>query len=91
MEKDCGEELPLEFECERRWAKHIRKRHGVDVRRTPGFIDRHNHMWYCFDCQGKGGKDHRSFDCDTGVIDHLRDAHGVCADHRYRRKKEAPQ
>lgn len=35
----------------------------------------HGHMWYCFGCEGRKGQDHRSFDSDEAMLNHLRTKH----------------
>ena len=58
-------------------AKHLRKKHGVDIHTTTYDVDAHGHSWYCFSCNSKSGKNHRSFDSDQALFDHLRDVHGI--------------
>ena len=57
--------------------EHIRKcSSGMDIRR-PGALydeDSHGNMWYCFSCS-KGHKDHRSFQTNEAMRQHLSDVH----------------
>ena len=60
-------------------ATHLHKHHHVDIR-LAGCVeetDSHGHYWYCFTCNSKSGNDHRSFDSDQALFDHLRDVHGI--------------
>ena len=60
-------------------GKHLRKYHRVDIR-LAGCLeetDSHGHSWYCFSCNSKSGKNHRSFDSDQALFDHLRTVHGL--------------
>ena len=68
---------PVEFYSEHELAKHVRKKHNADIRTTGASSDNHGHFWHCFSCKGKSGKDHRSFDSDQAVFDHLRTMHGL--------------
>ena len=58
-------------------AKHLRKHHGVDIHTTSYISDSHGHSWYCFSCNSKSRKNHRSFDSDQALFDHLRTVHGL--------------
>ncbi|KAE8335237.1 hypothetical protein BDV24DRAFT_144288 [Aspergillus arachidicola] len=58
--------------------EHLRKRHYADFIRRPGSLgamDSHGHVWYCFACV-RPVSDHRSFDSDRAMLNHLRDCHG---------------
>ena len=58
---------------------HLRKYHRVDIR-LAGCLEEtnsHGHYWYCFSCNSKSGNDHRSFDSDQALFDHLRTVHGL--------------
>jgi hypothetical protein len=59
--------------------EHARKcSGGADIRRGRlGEPDAHGHLWYCFSCDNKTGKGHKSFDSDQGMCDHLRAVHRV--------------
>ena len=60
-------------------ATHLHKHHQVDIR-LAGCVeetDSHGHYWYCFTCNSKSGNDHRSFDSDQALFDHLRDVHWI--------------
>jgi hypothetical protein len=57
-------------------AKHIRNKHGVDMRCTGQSCDSHGHVWYCFKCETLL-KDHRSFNSDNAAFDHVLDCHGI--------------
>lgn len=60
---------------------HIRRcyRHRVDLRHSNhlGEEDAHGHLWYCFSCEDKTGKDHRSFDSHQAMYDHLTAVHSI--------------
>ena len=56
-------------------GKHLRKYHRLDIRHAES--DSHGHSWYCFSCNSNSGKNHRSFDADQALFDHLRDVHGI--------------
>ena len=56
-------------------GKHLRKYHRLDIRLAES--DSHGHSWYCFSCNSKSGKNHRSFDSDQALFDHLRTVHGL--------------
>ena len=56
--------------------EHIRKYHGINIGR-PGAVgcsDSHGHQWFCFDCE-TAFKDHRSFNSDRAMLQHLTDCH----------------
>lgn len=63
--------------------EHYRKTHDTshNVKRPSavGDADSHGHVWYCF-CTpcSKNGKDHRSFDSDEAMLDHLLSLHRDC-------------
>jgi hypothetical protein len=53
---------------------HLRGVHGWRFIRRPyalGFSDSHGHLWYCFGCDTKLGKGHKSFRSDKAIWDHL--------------------
>ena len=76
--KDCSKVCTdAEFQSEYDLAKHLRKHHGVDIHTSSYETDSHGHSWYCFSCNSKSGKDHRSFDSDQALFDHLRTVHGL--------------
>jgi hypothetical protein len=59
--------------------EHLRSSHALDFVRRPGAqgsFDSHGHLWYCFQCDGKSCKDHRSFDSDQAMWAHLDACHG---------------
>ncbi|CZT46371.1 uncharacterized protein RSE6_06789 [Rhynchosporium secalis] len=66
-----------EFETLGKFIEHLRSRHvpGIIRPNTLGIMDRHGHVWYCFQCEGRGGKDHRSFQSDNAMWDHLNSKH----------------
>lgn len=37
-----------------------------------GMPENHGHVWYCFQCEGKAGKDYRRFRYDKATWDHLK-------------------
>jgi hypothetical protein len=58
--------------------EHLRKKHKLLFIQRPnslGIADSHGHVWYCFDCETKWGKDHRSFQSDKAMWHHLNDRH----------------
>ncbi|PMD59024.1 uncharacterized protein K444DRAFT_613812 [Hyaloscypha bicolor E] len=58
--------------------KHLRTKHKLSFIRRPqslGISDSHGHVWYCFHYETKRGKDHRSFQSDKAIWDHLNDRH----------------
>lgn len=57
--------------------EHLRSKHLSFIRRPNalGFSDSHGHVWYCFHCESKTGNDHRSFQSDKAMWDHLNDRH----------------
>ena len=60
--------------------EHIRKcfNNGYFIRRpgAVGVSDSHGHIWYCFSCETKT-KNHRSFNSDAAMWQHLNDCHDV--------------
>jgi hypothetical protein len=48
--------------------------HNIFIRRPSalGFPDSHGNFWYCFGCDTKLSKDHRSFKSDKAMWDHLK-------------------
>jgi hypothetical protein len=41
--------------------EHLRKKHKLSFIKRPnrlGISDGHGHVWYCFQCEAKTGKDH---------------------------------
>lgn len=65
--------------------EHIRKVHTSFIRRPgrPGHVDSHGHMWYCFECDRLPYQDHRSYDSDRAMLDHLKDRHSELLEHIY--------
>lgn len=57
--------------------EHLRRKHKLLFSRQRGLgsPDRHGHIWYCFYCKTKTGKNHRSFDSHKAMWDHLNDRH----------------
>lgn len=66
--------------------EHIRKHHASFIGRPghPGIADSYGHIWYCFNCE-RSLKDHRSFNSDKAMLDHLKQCHGdiVAFTHEY--------
>jgi hypothetical protein len=72
----CREDLDLHSLGET--IEHLRKKHRLSFIRRPGSLgtsDSHGHVWYCFDCETKAGKNHRSFQSNKAMWDHLNDHH----------------
>jgi hypothetical protein len=63
---------------------HIRGTHGGwTVIRRPSSLgnpDSHGHLWYCFGCETKLGKDHRSFRSDKAIWNHMNACHDSLLD-----------
>jgi hypothetical protein len=58
--------------------EHLRTKHKLAFIQRPnklGTSDGHGHVWYCFQCETNAGKDHRSFQSDAAMWDHLNDCH----------------
>jgi len=58
--------------------EHLRTKHRIPFIRRPqrlGVPDSHGHVWYCFDCEAKSGKNHRSFQSSKAMWSHLNDRH----------------
>ena len=57
--------------------EHIRVYHLSSITRPgrPGTVDTHGHMWYCWACESRSLKDHRSFDANEAMWEHLRSRH----------------
>lgn len=66
-----------EFIGIREAIEHIRAKHVGFIRRPgrPGECDTHGHTWYCFDCESRAFSDHRSYDSDRAMWNHLKDRH----------------
>ena len=50
--------------------EHLREKHKLlFIRRPqrPGTPDTHGNIWYCYACETKMGKDHRSFQSDGAM------------------------
>ena len=77
-EKSCDDDLYLKDLGE--IIEHLRGIHGHNfISRPPlGMSDSHGHGWYCFGCDGKLGKDHRSFGSDKAMWNHLNARHDSC-------------
>ncbi|PWY83693.1 hypothetical protein BO94DRAFT_536383 [Aspergillus sclerotioniger CBS 115572] len=74
-----------DFTREADLIEHIRHHHYADFIRRPGYPgieDSHGHMWYCFECD-RPTSDHRSFDSDRAMLNHLRSCHGYFTDSSY--------
>jgi hypothetical protein len=59
--------------------EHLRKEHKLSFisrPQMPGASDAHGNIWYCKRCVvNKLGKDHRSFQSDRAMWDHLNSCH----------------
>lgn len=58
--------------------EHLRKKHKLSFIIRPnrlGDSDGHGHVWYCFDCETKAGKNHKSFGSGKAIWDHLNRCH----------------
>ncbi|KFY60916.1 hypothetical protein V496_05223 [Pseudogymnoascus sp. VKM F-4515 (FW-2607)] len=58
--------------------EHLRQKHQLSFIRRPqglGISDSHGHVWYCFHCEDKTGKDHRSFGSSEDMWRHLNSCH----------------
>lgn len=63
--------------------EHLRTKHKLCFIRRPhslGLSDSHGHVWYCFQCGTKTGKDYRSFQSHKAMWDHLNDRHNYQLD-----------
>lgn len=62
--------------------EHLRTKHKLSFSRQRGLgiPDNHGHIWYCFYCETKTGKNHRSFDSHKAMWDHLNDRHDYMLD-----------
>ena len=61
--------------------EHLRAKHKLSFIQRPrelGASDSHGYVWYCFHCSTKAGKDHRSFQSDKVIWDHL----NICHDYQ---------
>ena len=68
----------LDLEGRGKAIEHLRATHGHRFIRRPhalGVSDSRGHVWYCFRCEDGTGKDHRSFNSDRAMWDHLTDRH----------------
>jgi hypothetical protein len=57
---------------------HLRFRHSMPFICRPhgsGTPDGHGNLWYCFQCNTKPGRDHRSFQSDEAMWNHLHACH----------------
>ena len=70
----CPEDDRLTFYDLCSLCKHLRRKHFLDVRYC-GMEDAHGHCAYCFKCEGKNGKDHRSFDSEDALLSHIQTKH----------------
>jgi hypothetical protein len=54
--------------------EHLRRKHGLKskIRPANNGCDAYGHEWYCFGCP-KDFKDHRSFNSDASVMQHIYD------------------
>ena len=76
MEEDfynVVDEKKYRFDTRKEMAKHLRKEHNIDVRVCN---DSHGHEYYCMSC-GSRFNDHRSFNSDQAMMNHVKDQHGV--------------
>lgn len=87
--------MPKVFSCEDRRCnekekfhdlgetiEHLRNDHKLSFIKRPfglGVSDSHGHVWYCFQCNTDFGKDHRSYQSDQAMWDHLNNKH----DHQF--------
>lgn len=62
--------------------EHVRRYHASFIRRPGrlGDFDTHGHMWYCFDCESRTLNDHRSYDSDRAMWNHLQQSHTTVVD-----------
>jgi hypothetical protein len=62
--------------------EHLRGCHVSFIGRpgSPGQVDGHGHMWYCFDCDSCTFSNHRSYDSDKAMWDHLNQNHDAITD-----------
>ena len=69
--------------------EHLRKRHASLIRRPAslGIPDSHGHLWYCFYCESDFN-DHRSYNSDKAMFDHLRRRHSDVTDSIRRRTRD---
>ena len=56
-------------------CKHLRRKHYLDVRFSGEDADAHGHCAYCFACEGKNNKNHRSFDSGDALLSHIQSKH----------------
>ena len=74
-EYGCPEDDRLTFDSLFDLCKHLRRKHYLDVCFSGEDADAHGHCAYCFKCEGKNGKDHRSFDSEDALLSHIRIKH----------------
>jgi hypothetical protein len=58
--------------------EHLRRNHQPSNIKRPqalGVSTSHGHLWYCFGCGGRYGKDHKSFDSDRDMWEHISKCH----------------
>jgi hypothetical protein len=63
--------------------EHVRTTHREKWIIRPaalGVSDSHGRLWYCFNCETRLGKDHRSFQSDEAMWSHLNDCHDSVLD-----------
>jgi hypothetical protein len=62
--------------------EHVRTHGEISIDRPAalGVSDNHGHLWYCFNCETKLGKNHRSFQSDEAMWSHLNDCHDSVLD-----------
>lgn len=65
--------------------EHLRRYHLSFIGRPGrlGQIDAHGHIWYCFNCSSSrslNDKNHRSYDSDESIWDHLKQNHSTIID-----------
>ncbi|KAE8346203.1 hypothetical protein BDV24DRAFT_124458 [Aspergillus arachidicola] len=68
--------------------EHLRKHHAGFIWRPAslGIPDSHGHLWYCFGCESQFN-DHRSYNSDNAMFDHLRQRHADVTDSIRRRSQ----
>ena len=71
--------------------EHLRGSHTDFIKRPGrlGTTDSHGHIWYCFECEGPLN-DHRSYDSDIAMLNHLNQCHEDVMESITRNSKTAP-
>jgi hypothetical protein len=72
-----------EFENLGEVIEHLRGTHKLEFIKRLGRLgdrDGHGHVWHCFNCDTHWNKNHRSYNSDRAMWDHLNDCHDPLLD-----------